>query len=226
MVLTLSPKTVLRLLIAVVSFLVCANLIGLVSYFVFDSSRLGMFDLDQEGNVTTFYASASLLFSGVLLGVIATAKKKQQSREFAYWLFLSAIFVFLSIDESASLHERLIRPVRELFSTTGIFYYAWVIPYGGLVILMGGIYMRFVLSLPRKTGLLFILAGAVFLTGAIGGEFIGGFWYESYGVDNIAYAIITMFEESFEMIGIVIFIYGLLQYLKTELGEVSLTIGS
>ena len=89
-----------------------------------------MFDLDQEGNVPTFYASASLLFCTALLGVIAAAKKKQQSKDFVFWLFLSMIFALLSVDESASLHERLITPVRESFSSTGIFYYAWVIPYG------------------------------------------------------------------------------------------------
>ena len=51
-----------------------------------------MFDLDQEGNVPTFYASASLLFCGALLGVIAATKKKQQSKDSVYWLFLSMLF--------------------------------------------------------------------------------------------------------------------------------------
>ena len=224
MVLTLKPKTVLSLLAAVVACLIGANLVGLVSYFGFDSSRLGMFDLDQEGNVPTFYASASLLFCGVLLGVITAAKRKQKSKDVVYWLFLSAIFIFLSVDESASLHERLITPIRDAFSTTGIFYYAWVIPYGCFVILMVAIYIRFVFALPKKIRFLFLLSGAVFVSGAIGGEFIGGYWYESYGVDNLTYATITMFEESFEMVGIVIFIYGLLSYLSTELSDVSLSI--
>ena len=69
-----------------------------------------------------------------------------------------------------------------------------------------------------------MLAGEVLVSGAIGGEFSGGYWCESYGVDNLTYAIITMFEESFEMVGIVIFIYGLLSYLSTELSDVSLRI--
>lgn len=224
MVLTLNPRTVLKLLVVVVVCLIGANLVGVVSYFGFDSSRLGMFDLDQEGNVPTFYASASLLFCGALLGVIAAAKRKQPSRDFVYWLFLSAIFVFLSVDESASLHERLITPIRDSLSTTGIFYYAWVIPYGCFVILMVAIYSRFVFGLPAKIRFLFLLSGAIFVGGAIGGEFIGGYWYESYGVDNLTYALITMFEESFEMVGIVMFIYGLLCYLGTELSDVSLKV--
>jgi len=222
MVLKLNANTVLKLLVAIVICLIGANLIGLVSCFGFDGSRLGMFDLDQEGNVPTFYASASLLFSGALLGVIACAKKKQQSKDFVYWLFLSMIFVFLSVDESASLHERLITPVREAFSTTGIFYYAWVIPYGCFVILMIAVYVRFVFSLPKKIRFMFLLSGAIFVAGAIGGEFVGGYWYESHGVDNLTYAVITMFEESLEMIGIVIFIYALLSYLGSELSDVSL----
>lgn len=76
MVLILNPQVVMRILTAVVVCLIIANLIGLVSCFGFDSSRLGMFDLDQEGNVPTFYASTSLLFCGALLGVIAAAKRR------------------------------------------------------------------------------------------------------------------------------------------------------
>jgi len=223
-VLILNPQVVMRILTAVVVCLIIANLIGLVSCFGFDSSRLGMFDLDQEGNVPTFYASTSLLFCGALLGVIAAAKRRQQSKDFVYWLFLSTVFVFFSVDESASLHERLITPFRESFSTSGIFYYAWVIPYGCFVILMAAIYIRFVLALPKKIRFLFVLSASVFVAGAIGGEFIGGYWCESYGVDNLAYGIITMFEESFEMIGVLIFIHALLSYLSSDVSDVCLKV--
>lgn len=83
-------------------------------------------------------------------------------------------------------------------------------------------YVRFVFALPKKIRFMFLLSGVIFVAGAIEDEFVGGYWYESYGVANLTYAVITMFEESFEMIGVVIFIYALLSYLGRELSDVSL----
>ena len=69
-----------------------------------------------------------------------------------------------------------------------------------------------------------MLSASVFVAVAIGGEFIGGYWCEFYGVDNLAYGIITMFEESFEMIGVLIFIHALLSYLSRDVSDVCLKV--
>ena len=73
---------------------------------------------------------------------------------------------------------------------------------------------------------LFVLSGAVYVGGALGFELLGGWYASSEGVGNIQYAIITTFEELFEMLGIVFFIYSLLTYIKSEFDSYSITVKS
>ena len=58
----------------------------------------------------------------------------------------------------------------------------------------------------------FIIAGVIFVTGAIGLEAIGGKIFTSYGAGTLFYALLTNVEEILEMVGILLFIYVLLQY--------------
>lgn len=89
------------------------------------------------------------------------------------------------------------------------------------------VYMKFILNLPSKIRILFIVAGIVYILGAIGVELIGGRYYELYGDDNITYTIIIItIEELLEMAGIVVFIYALSSYIDTELKGLRLGIKS
>ncbi len=79
-------------------------------------------------------------------------------------------------------------------------------------------FRKFIQSLPIKTKTLFLLAGFVYVTGALGMELIGGYIADSYGY-NTVYGIVSSIEEILEMLGIVIFIYGLLSYLQSQCEE-------
>ena len=74
--------------------------------------------------------------------------------------------------------------------------------------------VRFLLSLPRKTATIFVASGLTFISGAIGLEMLGGMLAESQGIENLAYLSTSFFEELLEMLGIIGFIYGLLQYIN------------
>ena len=53
-------------------------------------------------------------------------------------------------------------------------------------------------------------------------EMLGGYLtYTTGNNDNLSYAILLTIEESLEMLGIVVFIHGLISYIKTYLGGVS-----
>ena len=112
------------------------------------------------------------------------------------------------------LHERLIVPVRSLVSGSGFLYYAWVLPYGILVALFLAVYAGFVRRLPAATRRLFLLAGALYVSGALGFELVEGL-YASRAGGRLFAALITV-EECLEMLGVVLFIYALLSYLKEE----------
>lgn len=172
------------------------------------------FDLDGENNLPNYYQSVSMLFCAWLLLVISDMKKKIKDRYLGHWRFLAVVFLFLSMDESAQLHEMIIEPLRDALHTSGAFYFAWVIPGLIFVTIMGLAYLPFVWKLPSRTKWLFILAGMIYLNGALGLEMVGGYLMKIYGKDSSQYVIETIAEESLEMLGILIFINALMGYLN------------
>ncbi len=226
MTITYEPKKVAVFLGILIVCLIMANMVGIVSKYYFGDSRIALFDLDREENVPTLYSSSTLLLCAGLLAVIATARKRQGRGDYLYWAGLAVVFLFLSIDETAGLHERLIKPLRSALHTSGILFYAWVIPYGIFLIAMMLIYLRFLFSLAVRFRYLIIFAGILYVAGALGGELIGGYWVELHGVENITYALITTCEESLEMAGVLVFIYALMSYITSELNDLFFHIGS
>jgi hypothetical protein len=175
---------------------------------------LPYFNLDAEGNLPSWYAASTLLFCAGLLAIIAQAKQRQQDRYARQWLGLCLIFAFLSLDEATSLHEHLSDPTQALLPsyTTGYFYYAWVIPVACLLPLLGVTYARFLLALPRRFAWRFIVAGIVYVGGAVGVELLGGRSASLQGTETLTYALLVALEEGCEMIGIVIFLSALTAY--------------
>ncbi len=222
------PTTVFVKLLLVTALLLCAHSIGLIFKFIVGHDYvLGfvpMFNFDTEKNVPSFFSSALLLIVSLLLFQISVIRKKM-SESFLPWLGLALIFIFLSADEFFSLHERLTKPVEGALQTSGAFTFAWVVPYSLLLIFFLVVYGRFLFRLPKPTMLLFILSGAVYVMGALGFEFIGGAYAESYGIENIGYALLTTVEELLEMLGLILFIYTLLTYLVKELKTSRLSMG-
>ncbi len=218
-----SPRRVIQIIVIVV---LCLTLAGIVASFICGihihnnyllteaiESFVRLFTLHGEGNIPTWYASSTLLLCAILLASITIDKRMNNGRYVYHWGALSLIFLYLSVDEAAMLHEMAIKPMRSLFSTSGLFYYAWIIP--GSIAIFGFVlaYLTFLVHLPKKTRLLFIAAGAIYVVGAIGLESVSGLHINADGTWGITYELITIFEELFEMLGIVIFIYTLLDYI-------------
>jgi hypothetical protein len=134
--------------------------------------------------------------------------------------------VFLSLDETAQLHELSIRPLQDGFGATGVFYYAWIIPAGLCIALFAVAYVNFLASLPARTRRLFLVAGITFVGGAIGVEAISGKHASLHGEGNLTYHLITTLEELFEMAGLVLFIYALLDYISRQFTRVSFHVTS
>ena len=217
-------KSVVLIFILAVFILFIFNFIDIVSIYYLDNKNIwgGRFSFNKEGNFPSLYSTFSIFFSSVLLYIIAQATKVM--KEYYYWLGLSFVFFFLSLDEWFSLHEKLVSPTRELLSTSGIFTFAWIIPYGIGLLIFTLAYLRFLFYLPQKTKYLFIIAGIIYVAGALGMEMVGGIIYEMYGRHNIYYAIEYTIEESLEMIGIVIFIYALMDYICKNISSITLVI--
>lgn len=234
-VVDLSPRKVTRLLIVVMLNLVLASSVGsflnhisIEGYLLREArdSFVRLFSLDGEANIPAWYSSSLLLLASMLLGIIGLAKKRLDDRYALHWGALSLIFLFLSLDEAAIIHEMSIKPLRILFHTGGLLYYAWVVPGAAAVFIVGLAYLRFLAALPARTRLLFLVAGTLFLGGSLGMESLSGQHAESYGKGNLGYHLIITIEESLEMSGVIAFLHALLCYVGSHLEQIGIRISS
>ncbi|HEY9852256.1 MAG TPA: hypothetical protein V6D28_22470 [Leptolyngbyaceae cyanobacterium] len=220
-----TPQRVFRYLLWIVITLTVLSFIGKLNlYFLpdypgrYDIAQI--FDVDSENNIPTMYSSLSLLLCSILLAIIAYLKKSVGNRYTRHWIALSIIFLYLSADEIMTLHERTITPLRNQLNLKGIFYFAWVIPAGILLVIFLLAFFKFMLHLPAKIRNLFIIAGSTYIAGGLGVEMLGGYYANLYGEENIFYEIIVTIEECLEMLGIAIFLYALLSYLKLYIQQI------
>jgi hypothetical protein len=209
---SLSVQRWIGTLSSLAALLVVANLAGVMAKFHWgvapEHGWVASFDLDGERNVPSVFSTGLILLCAGLMTVIARIERGPNRRG---WWGLAAIFVFLAADELVSLHERLIEPLRAALHTSGLLYFAWLIPYGLAVLVTGALYLRFLLRLPGTTRRRVIIAGVVYLTGAVGLELIGGAYLESLGNrHNLPYELLTTLEETLEMAGMILLARGLL----------------
>jgi hypothetical protein len=182
-----------------------------------------LFDLDQENNLPTWYSHATLLLASMLLLATANAKRRDRAPWAGHWLGLSIVFAFLALDEDAGIHETL-NTLADYLSGGDHNY--WEI--GGLVFvaIFALSYLKFWFKLPPRTRLLFGIAGVGYVFGAVGVEHLS----KDMDSKTLAYNMMTVWEEGFEMYFIVVFVYAILDYMRSPAGaprsvEVGIDVG-
>jgi hypothetical protein len=193
---------------------------------------LRMFDVSTEANLPTWYSDITLAFSSVLLLVIGLVKKWKHDRFAPYWLFMSGVFCFLSMDEASCIHESVGSILLTHAKSPGVSKYGWMIPWGILTLGFAFFYTRFLLALPRKTAILMVIAGAIYAGGAfqggVGGEFgtevVSAALGRNVGTLSLTDVLIHDFGEWGEMGGILLFNYTLLTYLKDQIGPIVISL--
>lgn len=177
---------------------------------------LDLFSVNVEESIPTWYSTLLLFIVALLLGIIAKAKWDLKDRFKYYWTSLALIFIYLSIDEGAAIHEILVDPLQALFHSTGYLAFAWQIVAVPCVILFVLLFIPFILHLPSRWRYLFILSGAIYVTGALGIEAVSANrWYVDGGI-TLPYLALGTVEELFEMLGMVLFVYTLASYMATN----------
>jgi len=213
------PKQIFRWQLISICSLVLISFISSLFYRYSSLSQIqgfgvGFLSVDVEASIVTWYSALLLLLCAILLAVITLRKSRTNSRYIHHWRILALIFIFLSIDETISIHEKLIFPLRSALNTGGIFHFAWIVVYIPLVAIFVIFYLRFLAHLPKTTRQLFWLSGTTYVAGAIGFEMIGGPIAETFGEEALPYLISVHFEEGLELLGLTIFVYGLLDYIS------------
>ena len=227
----LTPSAVGRTLAGVIVFLALASVAGQLSKYLLGHDYVyglvRLFYLDEEQNIPSIFATFQLFFAALLLAIITGIKKKQGDRDVSRWAVLALGFVFLGIDEGASIHELLERPMRALLrgGPAGDFYLVWVIPAVAAMLALVPFFLGFLLRLPFGTRIAFVVAGIIFVGGAVGVELIGGYYAKLHGSQNLTFSMFVTVEETMEKGGIAFFIYSLLKYLADEKQEVLIRFG-
>jgi hypothetical protein len=163
-----------------------------------------LWNVDEEPTVPTWYSSVALAFATLLLRIIAGAEKRAGGRDAGYWLGLTIGFGILSLDEVAALHElaNTFMPIE------------WTIPGAFVALGVGAIYIPFLGRLPAAFRNRFLIAGAVFLSGALVVEHLTGPDYFKYSMESMPYVLMSSLEEGLEMYGVVLWIRALLLYME------------
>ncbi|PHS36982.1 MAG: hypothetical protein COB07_11690 [Sulfurovum sp.] len=227
----INPKKVFMVLLIIISLLLFFHIIALICKYYFDLYDFtivkvinNLFNFNLERNIPTLYSALALFLSSLLLLIIAI-KHKNIGSAYVGWFGLMFIFLFVGFDEISMVHERVSPLVQQALNTTGVLYYAWVIPYGAISAILAVLYLRFLLRLPKTIGILFIVSGTIFLSGAIGFEMLGSVVHMEEGRNNnLHYAVLYTVEELLEMLGIALFIYALLSYISDQFDYLTITI--
>jgi hypothetical protein len=180
------------------------------------------FDLGGEQTVAAWLSSMLMLLCALVLIQIATTTRRISHAYRRHWLILGFIFLGLSMDEAVGFHEMTINPMRALFDTGGVFLYAWVIPALGFVALVGTAYLGFLLHLQPAVRNRFLIAGALFVGGAIGFEMLEGAAAGFYAAHPLIYETAVHLEDSCEFAGILLFLNTLLRHLQHCTREVTI----
>ena len=193
-------------------------------FFFLDTDTIPgkLLDINREKNFATAFSTLLLLScAGLLWQIYRTRREgsaeKHRQRFLAHWRLLALIFGAMAMDESIAFHERLGSLLRSYVETQGVLFYSWVIPGIAFVTAFAIGYARFIAALPFATRCSFLLAGCLYVSGAIGMEMVSGYYVNNYGVDNRAViAALNGLEETAEMLGAAAFIRALLIYLQLE----------
>jgi hypothetical protein len=222
----IGPKRIAIFLTVIFLVLLFSNVaLNVARYYCgFHSIVVSAFNFGSEHNLPTYYSSVTLLFCGILLAVVAVAFKKKRQKYAVHWSVLSALFVYLSLDEMLEIHEQIVKPLQAKLHTRGMLRYPWVIPFGILLVIFVLSYSGFLKNLPNRIRTLFIVSGTIYVLGAMGIEMLGGRCVEIHGWDNFGYAMYQTVEESFEMLGTNLFAYAIATCIKNHIKNVTIEV--
>ena len=223
----ISAHSIARGLVIVGVPLLLAHLFVLIMDFGFDRGYLfglaAKFNLNNEMNFPTLVATLELLACSVMLAANAHFRPGSHGQALGWWV-LCAIFVFLGFDENISLHEMTSGPTLQLLQADWVPLYAWVLPYSVALLIAAAVLLPWFLKIERASQIRFVIAGTIFVSGALGIELLES--ANASGTDPDAWAdgtsqvegtlrqaLLTTVQECMEYVGAGYFLCALAQRL-------------
>ena len=156
-----------------------------------DEELLSIFRMDFEASLLTWYSAVILLFvSAVLAFYIGWSKRKVGAKFANHWIVLSGLLLFLSIDDGAMVHEKIstvssMIGLQDILNSISaeLFAWSWWVIYLPIFALICVFLIRWFVTLPLRTKLLFALAVLLVGVGQIGLEAFSSYLNATSGYD-------------------------------------------
>lgn len=195
------------------------------------------FDMSHnDASLAAWYSSLLFMLCSILLAAIAALSWRNPSGRYTlHWVGLSGIFLLMSADEIARLHESVGGAAERVlveytgFAPEGVLYFFWVVPAAVFILVIGLAYIRFLIHLPIGTLALFVVAGTIFVGGSIGLEMVQASLTSSSAelAQNVEpehgaswWIVRLSLEELLEFVGVLVFCYALFSYLGSHAARV------
>lgn len=239
----LSATRVLRYLLAVLGMLFVMQLASLEAIYHGNpdySFLVAWFNFDEERNLPTLFSTLLFLAAAAQLSWIGHHERCARQAWLA-WKILAVLFIFLGIDELASFHEGLIKPVSELtlplrsanphyyygLHLHDWFHYGWLLVYLACIGIAALLLIPWLLRLPFDTRWRVCFAALLFLSGAAGFEMLGGAYAARPNHSLFRYHLLyTTNEELLEFLGLIVFNYALTRHIELHTRGLRITLGA
>jgi len=178
------------------------------------------FDFSEEGNFANWYQSFTLLLCAGLLAAIGAVTRQTGGRYRRHWMGLALVFLFVSIDEAAQVHETTLSPLLAQLrhrpqahqgsqaeppaaasEDTAANKGAWMPVYLAILAVVTLVYLRFFFALPPRIRGFFVLAAVLYLGGAVAVEWGCERLAERLGDQPLICQGIATLSELMEMLG-------------------------
>ena len=222
--LPLDPGRALRIVVACIAVLVALHALAVAAGLRIHDNPYAyrVIHLDSEVSVGTWFAQILWLAAAVLLGVIGAVGRRLGDRWWRHWLGLSALAVYLSIDEGAAVHEQATPVVRRITGLSGgVFGPTWIVAAVAIGLVLLVVYSRFLVALPARTRNLLLLGGAVAVAGAAGAEIANVVYAGSRGTHSVGYHALAGMEEALEKLGVGIVVAALLDHVRRHVAPLA-----
>jgi hypothetical protein len=189
-----------------------------------------LFNVITEKNIPSLFSTLQLMLSGSLLYSTyrICTEKKWMTKHVKFWKYLSYIFYFLAFDEWFTVHDIIGDYAAAYMGSLGDLF-GWTLLYLIIMVVFFIWAIQFLVQLPKRTSILFIISGGIFILGAIGFELMASQTIRSMiGLQSSPAIVYTIgiLEESCEMMGIFLFNWATFIYLISQDKFVSITVSS
>lgn len=183
-------------------------------------SRL-LWDVASEANLWTWFSVAVLISAayGHLIAALICWLDERGSA--LLWVATALCLALMSMDDAASLHERLLAPLGYLLGGgSGLTLFAWIIPGSVVALVIIVVFARMLVHVTGRPRRLGIAGLAMFFLGAIGMEMLSGLVLEESG-SGLGYLVAYHVEELLEAIGASLLLGAGLAELPVEMRSVA-----